>query len=232
MKNIFLKLSLYVILVYNKFIFFINSSQNKVSVKGFFFGRFKIKGTNNKIKIKGRNTNFNVFICGESNSIDIENGTISNFSIRITGDNNSIIIKKNRGISNTNIIVLGNNNRLYIDENTGIGGARIVLGCGDNYINIGKNNMISDNVEIWATDSHSIIDIKTNCRVNLDRPIVIKDNVWIGSKVCVLKGVTIHDDSVIGLGSIVVKDVPKNVISAGSPSKVLKKSIQWNINRI
>lgn len=48
-------------------------------------------------------------------------------------------------------------------------------------------------------------------------PVVIEDDVWIGSGVIVLPGVTIGKGSVIGVGSIVTKDIPANVIAVGNP---------------
>ena len=51
---------------------------------------------------------------------------------------------------------------------------------------------------------------------------MIEKNVWIGMNSVILKGVTIGDNSIIGAGSVVVKDVPKNTIAAGNPAKVIK----------
>ena len=53
-------------------------------------------------------------------------------------------------------------------------------------------------------------------------PVVIKDNVWIGEQVCILPGVTIGYGSVIGCGSVVVKDVPPNSIVVGNPARVVR----------
>lgn len=54
-------------------------------------------------------------------------------------------------------------------------------------------------------------------------PIKVGDNVWFGGNVVVLAGVTIGNNSVIGAGSIVTKDIPDNVIAAGNPCKVIRK---------
>lgn len=54
------------------------------------------------------------------------------------------------------------------------------------------------------------------------RPITVGDNVWIGGNVCVLPGVTIGDNAVIGAGSVVTQDIPPNVLAAGNPCKVIK----------
>ena len=54
-------------------------------------------------------------------------------------------------------------------------------------------------------------------------PITIGNNVWIGAQVCVLPGVTIGDNTVIGAGSVVNRDIPANVIAAGNPCRVIRE---------
>lgn len=56
----------------------------------------------------------------------------------------------------------------------------------------------------------------------MNKPIVIEDDVLIGARSIVLKGVTIGARSVIGAGSVVVKDIPADCIAAGNPCKVIK----------
>lgn len=55
------------------------------------------------------------------------------------------------------------------------------------------------------------------------KPITVGDNVWIGGHVCVLSGVTIGDNSVIGAGSVVNRDIPANVVAAGNPCRVIRQ---------
>lgn len=52
--------------------------------------------------------------------------------------------------------------------------------------------------------------------------INIGNNVWIGAGAIVLPGVTISDNSIIGAGSVVTKDVPRNCVVAGNPAKIIK----------
>ena len=88
-------------------------------------------------------------------------------------------------------------------------------------ITIGKNVMIGPNVTICTT-GHPVHPAH-----RLDGmysfPITIGDNVWIGGNVFILPGVTIGNNSVIGAGSIVTKDIPANVIAVGNPCKVLRE---------
>ena len=59
--------------------------------------------------------------------------------------------------------------------------------------------------------------------VEYAKPIIVGSNVWIGGHVCVMPGVTVGDNVVIGAGSVVTKDIPSNVIAAGVPCKVIKQ---------
>ena len=54
-------------------------------------------------------------------------------------------------------------------------------------------------------------------------PIVIEDDVWIGARVIILKGVTIGKGSIIGAGSVVTKDVEPYSIVGGNPAKLIRK---------
>ena len=54
------------------------------------------------------------------------------------------------------------------------------------------------------------------------KPITVGNNVWFGGNVCVMPGVTIGDNCVIGAGSVVTKDIPSDSVAVGNPCKVLK----------
>ena len=53
-------------------------------------------------------------------------------------------------------------------------------------------------------------------------PITVEDNVWFGGGVTVLPGVTIGENSVIGAGAVVTRDIPANSVAVGNPAKVIK----------
>lgn len=55
------------------------------------------------------------------------------------------------------------------------------------------------------------------------KPIVLKKNVWVGIGATILPGVTVGENSIVGAGSVVTKDVPDNTIVAGNPAKFFKK---------
>ena len=86
--------------------------------------------------------------------------------------------------------------------------------------------MIADEVDIWSTDTHSVL--QDGKLVNEPASIIIGNHVWIGKDVAILKGVTIGDNAVIGMRSMVTKDVPSATLSVGSPARVIREGIDWN----
>lgn len=61
------------------------------------------------------------------------------------------------------------------------------------------------------------------------KPIVIHNHVWIGENVMILKGVTIGEGAVVGANSLVTKDVPPHCLAIGSPAKVVRENIFWEV---
>jgi acetyltransferase-like isoleucine patch superfamily enzyme len=85
---------------------------------------------------------------------------------------------------------------------------------------IGKNCMIARDTRIADCDWHDVFDRVYS--IGTPAPIRIDENVWLCERVIVGKGVTIGRNSVIGAGSIVVKDIPPDTIAAGNPAKPIK----------
>ncbi|OKP87574.1 galactoside O-acetyltransferase [Paenibacillus helianthi] len=87
---------------------------------------------------------------------------------------------------------------------------------------IGDNVMFAPNVSIY-TAGHPIHPDSRNSGYEYGIAITIGDNVWIGGNVILNPGVTIGNNVVIGAGSVVTKDIPDNVIAAGSPCKIIRE---------
>ena len=92
----------------------------------------------------------------------------------------------------------------------------------DTHIYIGDSTLIGPNVTL-ATAGHPILPELREKALQYNLPVHIGKNCWLGAGVIVLPGVTIGDNTVIGAGSVVTKDIPSNVVAVGNPCKVLRE---------
>ena len=92
----------------------------------------------------------------------------------------------------------------------------------DTHIYVGDYTMLGPNV-VLATAGHPILPELRPLAYQYNMPIHIGKNCWLGAGVIVLPGVTIGDNTVIGAGSIVTKDIPANVVAVGNPCRVLRE---------
>ena len=92
----------------------------------------------------------------------------------------------------------------------------------DQDIYIGDYVMIGPNVTI-ATAGHPIEPSLRRQGMQYNMEVHIGNNVWLGAGVMILPGVTIGENSVIGAGSIVTKDIPANVVAVGNPCRILRE---------
>ena len=92
----------------------------------------------------------------------------------------------------------------------------------DTHIYVGDNTMFGPNV-VLATAGHPILPQLRELGYQFNAPIHIGKNCWLGAGVIVLPGVKIGENTVIGAGSVVTKDMPSNVVAVGNPCKVLRE---------
>ena len=111
---------------------------------------------------------------------------------------------------------------LTIGDDTGISGGSF---CAALSVTIGSSCLIGADVLITDTDFHALPAADRRYENRTDhiacKAVVIGDNVFIGSRTIILKGVTIGRDSVIGAGSVVTKDIPPGVVAAGNPCRTI-----------
>jgi maltose O-acetyltransferase len=89
-------------------------------------------------------------------------------------------------------------------------------------IAIGDDCQLGPNVQL-LTAYHPTEPEPRRAKLEAAAPITIGANVWLGGGVIVLPGVTIGDDSVVGAGSVVTKDVPAGVLAVGNPARVVRE---------
>ena len=92
----------------------------------------------------------------------------------------------------------------------------------DSHIYVGDYTMIAPNVVI-ATAGHPILPELREKQYQYNMPVHIGRNCWIGAGALIMPGVTIGDNTVIGAGSVVTKDIPANVVAVGNPCRVLRE---------
>ncbi len=183
---------------------------------------------NEILKLKSLRECYKQYYIGENVFFYLESN-ISNFQ----NNPKSIIIGSNSHIRGEIVVFpsggyvqIGNN--CFVGENSKIWSKKEVI--------IGNNVLISHNVNIHDTNSHSIdsderskeyLDIisggfrKRDVNV-INKSIIIENDVWIGFNSIILKGVRIGKRTIVAAGSVVTKDIPADVIVAGNPAKVVK----------
>mgnify|MGYP000892722142 FL=1 len=88
-------------------------------------------------------------------------------------------------------------------------------------VTMGDNVFIGPNVSFYGA-YHPLKAAERIKGPELASPITIKDNVWLGGSVIICQGITIGENTTIGAGSVVTKDIPANVFAAGNPCKVIR----------
>jgi len=208
----------------------------------------------NTLSVITRFINFKKRIYGNNNKLLMTGAIVRKTSCYIKGNNNTIHFSPECYLKNCTIYILGNNHTLKLGErsklyhtelwfedrdntiqigmHTSINGAHIAITEHNHTIEIGDNCLFSKEIDIRNGDSHSIIDLKTNKRINFAGNIKIGNHVWLGKYVKILKGTVIGDNSIIGINSLVISKINKNSLGVGIPAKVVKTDINWKHQRI
>lgn len=88
-------------------------------------------------------------------------------------------------------------------------------------ITIGEDVQIGPNVQL-LTPTHPLEPEARRAKWEAAEPIAIGSNVWLGGGAIVLPGVTIGDDTVVGAGAVVTRDLPAGVVAVGNPARVVR----------
>lgn len=145
-------------------------------------------------------------------SVKIGQRKIRNFAAKLilTQCGKGVLVEKGAQFDST--VKLGNR--------SGIGENCIIT----NQVIIGDNVMMAREVLINPNE-HIIADITIPMRdqgLAPKKPVIIEDDVWLGSRAIIMSGVTVHKGSVIAAGAVVTKDVPEYAIVGGVPAKVIR----------
>lgn len=114
------------------------------------------------------------------------------------------------------------NSALYKQERGGLAKSELVVLASSICVAIGDDCLIGPNVQLLAVSHDIDPTIRQAHKHNYAGSIRLGNNVWLGGGVIVLSGVKIGDNSVIGAGSVVTKDVEANSVYAGNPAKKIR----------
>ena len=109
---------------------------------------------------------------------------------------------------------------IIIEDNVYINFGCVILDCAE--VTIGANSLLGPNIGLYAVNHATDAEERMHGGC-YGKPIHIGKNVWLGGDVKILAGVSIGDNTIIGTGSIVTKDIPSNVVAVGNPCKVIKE---------
>ena len=100
-------------------------------------------------------------------------------------------------------------------------------------VRIGAECVIADRAMFIDFD-HGVVEVERPIRVQgiYKRDVEVGSNVWIGYGACVLRGVRVGDNAVVGTNAVVTKDVPANAVVAGSPARIIRmreapRELRW-----
>jgi acetyltransferase-like isoleucine patch superfamily enzyme len=90
-------------------------------------------------------------------------------------------------------------------------------------VRIGEQCVIADRAMFIDFD-HGVVEVERPIRLQgiYKRDVVVGSNVWIGYGACILRGVSVGDNAIVGTNSVVTKDVPANAIVGGIPARVIR----------
>lgn len=94
-------------------------------------------------------------------------------------------------------------------------------------ITLGENVYITDGVKFITHDGGTLLFRAKVPDLEITKPIVVGDNVYIGNEVIILPGVSIGSNVIIGAGAIVSKDIPDNSVAVGVPARIIKSTDEY-----
>lgn len=174
------------------------------------------------------------YIKGRDNTVELGiKARLYNCRFTFIGNNCKVIIGGNHTIvSNVHFWCQDDNSTIIIGDDFTMEGGHIAATEGK-LIKIGNDCMFSNDVEIRNGDSHSIIKLDENKRINHAKDVYIGNHVWLTAHVKVLKGSIIPSNSIVGNSTVFSHKFQEgNAIYSGIPCKLIKTGINWDREKI
>jgi len=155
-----------------------------------------------------------VALCREYNETDIEEEeTLKEILNKLLGS-------AGEGVEISAPFLCAYGYNIFLGNNVYFNFGGMIIDCGK--VTIGDDTLIGTNVQFLAAE-HPIDPVERLKKVEYTKDINIGKNVWIGGGAIFISGVSVGDNSIIGAGSVVVKDIPANVIAVGNPCRVIRE---------
>jgi acetyltransferase-like isoleucine patch superfamily enzyme len=123
---------------------------------------------------------------------------------------------------------IGHGTKIRAHEGTVEIGAKTVLGqectiSSFQHVEIGRECIVADRVMLIDFD-HGVVETERPIRLQgiYKRDVNVGSNCWIGYGACILRGVTIGDNAIVGTSTVVTKDLPANAVAGGVPARILR----------
>lgn len=189
----------------------------------------RIQGVGNTVCFRGAGLkNVRIAIDGDENEIWIEPGAnICNLTIDIKGSRSRLVVGKDVFIGGGYWSIEDGCSALLIGQGTSMLGTHLVVSETGSQIVIGEDCLMSFDIDMRTGDSHSVVDVLTQQRLNRAQDVTIGSHVWVSAHVQILKGVTIGAGSIIGAGAVVTSDVPAGSMAVGVPARTVRTNVTW-----
>jgi acetyltransferase-like isoleucine patch superfamily enzyme len=133
---------------------------------------------------------------------------------------------------------LGHGTKIRVHEGEVSIGAKTVIGqectvSAYQHVSIGRECIVADRVMLIDFD-HGVVEVERPIRLQgiYKRDVRVGNNAWLGYGACILRGVTVGDNCIVGTSAVVTRDVPDNAVAAGVPARVIRmrdtpQSLRW-----
>ncbi|WP_297832991.1 acyltransferase [Pseudomonas sp.] len=187
----------------------------------------------NKVVLHSKlgNCKLRINFCGKTNSsVYLGSGHRVNGTITLDGQNN-LFSASGFGFQGQNSISVtlsaSNSAIVFCKDVTSVNSARLLNGNTKRAL-IGDDCMFSWDIYVRNFDSHAIFDIETLTQINTPGDILIDKHCWIGQGATIIKSLSIGAGSIVGVRSVVTKNVPSKVAVGGVPAKILRRGVTWS----
>ncbi len=134
---------------------------------------------------------------------------------------------------------IGHGSKIRVHEGEVRIGAKTVMGqectiSAYQHVSLGRECIIADRVMLIDFD-HGVVEVERPIRLQgiYKRDVKVGSNVWIGYGACVLRGVSIGDNAILGTNAVATRDVPANAVVGGVPAKLIRmreepRTLRWS----